>query len=76
MRYDPRIIEAEIRQKLNASGGVLIKGPKACGKTETAKRFAKSILQVDSDPQVPVVMKINPGMLLSGETRLTKREHE
>jgi hypothetical protein len=32
MRYHPRIIEAEIRQKLNASGAVLIKGPKACGK--------------------------------------------
>jgi len=68
MRYYPRIIEAEIRLKLNASGAVLIKGPKACGKTETAKRFANSILQVDRDPQVQVVMKIDPGMLLSGET--------
>ncbi len=68
MRYHPRIIETEIGLKLKASGAVLIKGPKSCGKTETAKQFAKSILQVDRDEQVPVVMKIDPTILLSGET--------
>jgi predicted AAA+ superfamily ATPase len=67
MNYKPRIIESEILQKLNASGAVLIKGPKSCGKTETAKRFAKSILQVDRDEQVPVVMSIDPKRLLAGE---------
>ena len=68
MSYYPRIIETEIGQKLKASGALLIKGPKSCGKTETAKQFAKSILQVDRDEQVPVVMQINPKILLSGET--------
>jgi predicted AAA+ superfamily ATPase len=58
----------EIERKLNASGALLIKGPKSCGKTETAKQFAKSILQVDRDEQVPVVMNINPIILLSGDT--------
>jgi len=47
---------------------LLIKGPKSCGKTETAKQFAKSILQVDRDEQVPVVMSIDPNILLSGAT--------
>lgn len=68
MHYYPRIIESEIGQKLNASGALLIKGPKSCGKTETAKQFAKSIVQVDRDEQVPVIMSIDPKILLSGET--------
>ncbi|MDR1342213.1 MAG: DUF4143 domain-containing protein [Prevotellaceae bacterium] len=68
MSYYSRIIEAEIKQKLNASGALLIKGPKSCGKTEMAKQFAKSVLQVDRDEQVPVVMNIDPKILLTGET--------
>lgn len=68
MEYYTRIIEEEIEQKLQASGALLIKGPKSCGKTETAKQFAKSILQVDRDEQVPIVMSINPQILLQGES--------
>jgi uncharacterized protein len=68
MAYYSRIVEIEIERKLNASGALLIKGPKSCGKTETAKLFAKSILQVDRDEQVPVVMGIDPKILLSGAT--------
>jgi len=68
MPYYPRIVESEIERKLRASGALLIKGPKSCGKTETAKLFAKSILQVDRDEQVPVVMSIDPGILLTGAT--------
>ena len=60
MAYVKRLIEGELLQKLAASGAVLIKGPKSCGKTETAKQYAKSILQVDRDVQVPVIMGIDP----------------
>ena len=68
MKYYTRIVEDEIKQKLQASGALLIKGPKSCGKTETAKQFAKSTLHVDQDEQVPIVMSINPKILLEGET--------
>lgn len=68
MEYQSRIVEKEISKKLNASGALLIKGPKSCGKTETAKQFAKSIVQVDRDIQVPVIMGIDPQILLAGET--------
>jgi len=68
MNYYSRVIEKEIERKLNASGAVLIKGPKSCGKTETAKQFAKSILLVDRDEQIPVIMQIDPKILLSGAT--------
>ncbi|MCY4427231.1 MAG: hypothetical protein OXC05_09410 [Halieaceae bacterium] len=42
MNYLPRIVEAELSLLLEANGAVLIKGPKACGKTETATRMATS----------------------------------
>ncbi|MBN2682985.1 MAG: ATP-binding protein [Bacteroidales bacterium] len=68
MKYYTRIAENEINQKLLASGALLIKGPKSCGKTETAKQFAKSILEVDRNEQVPIVMSIDPKILLQGKT--------
>lgn len=68
MKYYNRIVEEEIKQKLQASGALLIKGPKACGKTETAKQFAQSTLHVDQDEQVPIVISINPKILLEGKT--------
>lgn len=66
--YSPRIVEDELHRKLKASGAVLIKGPKSCGKTETAKQFAQSILEVDRDKRVPAMMATNPNLLLAGNT--------
>jgi predicted AAA+ superfamily ATPase len=68
MAYIPRIIEEDLSGKLSASGAVLIKGPKSCGKTETAKQFAKSVLEMDRNKQVPMVMATNPQLLLAGDT--------
>ena len=68
MSYIERIIETDLLEKLSASGAVLIKGPKSCGKTATASQYAKSILEMDRDPQVPVIMATNPQLLLAGNT--------
>ena len=68
MSYIKRIIEDDLLEKLSASGAVLIKGPKSCGKTETAKQFAKSIVEMDRDKQVPVIMATEPRLLLAGNT--------
>lgn len=68
MNYIKRIIEDELLEKLSASGAVLIKGPKSCGKTATAKQYAKSILEMDRDKQVPVMMATSPQHLLKGNT--------
>ena len=43
MSYVKRIIEEDLLEKLSASGAVLIRGPKSCGKTATAGQFAKNI---------------------------------
>jgi predicted AAA+ superfamily ATPase len=68
MSYIKRIIEADLVENLSASGAVLIKGPKSCGKTATANQFAKSVAEMDRDKQVPVIMATNPQLLLAGDT--------
>lgn len=66
MSYINRIIEEDLLEKLSASGAVLIKGPKSCGKTATASQFAKSIVEMDRDKQVHVIMATDPRLLLAG----------
>ena len=66
MAYINRITDTELQRKLQSAGAVLIRGAKACGKTESAKQFAKSFLEVDTDPQVPLLMDNSPTRLLLG----------
>ncbi|PKP24545.1 MAG: hypothetical protein CVU03_12100 [Bacteroidetes bacterium HGW-Bacteroidetes-2] len=68
MSYKKRLSDKELMRKLDASGAVLVRGPKACGKTESAKQIAKSILSVDRDEQVPLLMSTAPRRLLLGDT--------
>jgi len=68
MGYVKRLIENDLRRKMSASGAVLIKGPKSSGKTETASQYAKSIVRMDRDPQVSIIMKTNPRLVLEGDT--------
>ncbi|MEG1142330.1 MAG: AAA family ATPase [Clostridia bacterium] len=46
--YINRIIDDVIKRELMITGGVVIKGPKWCGKTTTAKEFAQSVLDLQS----------------------------
>lgn len=68
MDYKKRITDNELHRKLHASGAVLIRGAKACGKTESAKQLAKSVLNVDRDQQVEALISTAPKRLLVGET--------
>ncbi|MBP7167279.1 MAG: ATP-binding protein [Bacteroidia bacterium] len=68
MNYVGRISDFELKRKLSASGAVLIRGPKACGKTESARQLAGSTLYIDKDPQVDALMNAAPQRLLVGET--------
>lgn len=43
-KYLSRIIEKKIKDTIDTSGAVLIKGPKWCGKSTTALQFAKSVI--------------------------------
>lgn len=66
--YLPRVSDEELQRKLNAAGALLIRGMKACGKTESAKQFSESILTLDQDRQVPLLIETAPDRLLLGET--------
>lgn len=44
--YQPRIADGELVSRLEAIGAVLIEGPKACGKTSTALRLAKTVIRI------------------------------
>ena len=67
MPYLPRIVDEEIQQRLRSSGAVLVDGPKACGKTATARRHAKSEDLLDADVGAAQKMQVDPRLLLQGD---------
>ena len=68
MEYLPRIVDAELSLLLEATGAVLIEGPKACGKTETALRAAASEVRLDHDENAKQMVDLDAGAVLAGET--------
>jgi len=66
--YKERLTDKELLQKLDSAGALLIRGMKACGKTESAKQFSNSILKMDQNPQVSLLMETAPERLLLGDT--------
>jgi predicted AAA+ superfamily ATPase len=67
-KYIRRVVDDELDSALGYAGAVVIRGPKACGKTQTALQRAKSVLRVDTDPNVTNLMAIDPKALLDGDT--------
>lgn len=68
MDYKNRISDEELQRKLSASGAVLIRGAKACGKTESAKQLANSVIHLDRDEQAQLLFDTAPKRLLMGDT--------
>ena len=66
--YHARVVDSELRERLQSSGAVLIQGPKVCGKTETALRAAESQVRLDVDDQARNAAKLTPDLVLIGET--------
>lgn len=66
MAYLPRIVDEELRRRLATLGAVLIEGPKACGKTETALQEAKSQVRLDVDERAREAAVVDPSLLLDG----------
>lgn len=66
LRYRSRVVDDQIRERLETSGAVVIEGPKACGKTATARQFAASEAILDADPDAVRLAKIDPRLLLEG----------
>lgn len=66
MKYFPRVIEAELAERLSATGAVVVEGPKACGKTVTARTVAASEVLLDVDAGARAMVDIDPAAVLEG----------
>lgn len=67
--YIKRVCDRELQMKLGAFGAVHIVGPKGCGKTTTAKQFAKSYIEMQDPDKRDMYLetaKIKPSNLLVG----------
>lgn len=67
MDYLPRIVDVELTAQLAANGAVVVEGPKACGKTETARRQAVSEVLLDVDAAAQHAAAIDPALVLDGD---------
>lgn len=68
--YIQRVCDSELELKLEAFGAVHIVGPKWCGKTTTAKQYAKSYIEMQDPDKRDMYLetaKIKPSNLLVGE---------
>jgi predicted AAA+ superfamily ATPase len=67
MTYRPRVVDAELAERLSGPGAVVIEGPKACGKTETARQVAASEVLLDVDANAREAALVDPALVLTGE---------
>lgn len=69
--YRPRILDAILKDELDAMGAVLLEGPKACGKTTTAEKASASVIYMD-DPvrrsQYMQMVQTDMSYILAGPT--------
>ena len=66
MRYLPRIVDSELSDRLQGAGAVVIEGPRACGKTSTARRLAASEALLDTDENARRMVDADPSAALAG----------
>ena len=64
-RYIPRVVDQELDALLPQLPAISLEGPKAVGKTETARRRAGTIHQLD-DPAQHAIVAADPARVLSG----------
>ena len=70
MEYINRIVDKQIKEKLSIIGAVVIKGPKWCGKTTSAKVFSSSVLEMqnpDTEDNNKEIANTKPSLLLEGD---------
>ena len=66
--YLARVVDRVIDDSLGYSGGVLLEGVRACGKTMTGRQHASSEVALDSGlPQLRAALEIDPSLILTGE---------
>ena len=69
-KYIPRIVDNVLKNKLEYMGAVLIEGCKWCGKSTTARQFAKSYIEFqdpDKKMQYDKTNQTKPSLFLEGD---------
>jgi uncharacterized protein len=67
MRQHTRTVERLVAARLRTHGAVLIEGPKAAGKTTTARKFAASEVRLDQDRAALTAARTDPRLVLDGD---------
>ncbi len=68
VNYRPRVIDGELAEGLRTTGAVLLEGPKACGKTDTALQYAASAVRFDTDKAALASVAADASLVLEGAT--------
>jgi len=68
MPYMSRVVDERLDALLAAMGGVVLEGPRACGKTSTGQRHARSSIRLDASPQTAELAELDPVGTLAGPT--------
>lgn len=66
MAYLGRVVDAELVSRLSSIGALVIEGPKACGKTATARQVAASEVLLDVDAEARRAIAVDPSLVLVG----------
>ena len=64
--YRARLADSEVQRGLSAAGFLVLEGPRACGKSWTGLRFARSALRLDTDVDAQIIGAVDPAVLLQG----------
>jgi hypothetical protein len=67
--YKPRLVDGALRDGLSAMGGCAIEGPRACGKTATARQMAADEILLDVDREARALAQVDPRLLLNSRER-------
>jgi len=62
--YLPRIVDGELDELMSSLPAIVLEGPRAVGKTETARRRASGVFELDDPAQLEVVAA-DPGSVVS-----------
>ncbi|MDR3293310.1 MAG: DUF4143 domain-containing protein [Clostridiales bacterium] len=71
--YFPRLLETTIAEQSEVTGCIVIEGPKWCGKSTTAKLFAKTVIELQRSKTLEKYLMLsysNNDLLLAGEKPL------
>jgi predicted AAA+ superfamily ATPase len=66
--YQKRVVDDVLERRLSSTGAVVIEGPKASGKTTTARQISASEVLLDVDQNARETIRVDPELVLQGDT--------